>query len=129
KTIVKPYQFIPLLKLLNSERKRIIIADEVGLGKTISAGHIVLELAARGELNNLLVVCLNSIQEKWIDELQNKFNVRINRFEKINDFKNALKNAREHNDNIFGVINYDKFRQNENIEYFINNAIGLDLLI
>src|SRR5690606_33283869 len=64
-----------------------------------------------------------------IDELQNKFNVRINRFEKINDFKNALKNAREHNDNIFGVINYDKFRQNENIEYFINNAIGLDLLI
>src|SRR5690606_34158757 len=70
KTIFKPYQFIPLLKLLNSERKRIIIADEVGLGKTISAGHIVLELAARGELNNLLVVCLNSIQEKWIDELQ-----------------------------------------------------------
>ena len=38
KTIFKPYQFIPLLKLLNSENKRIIVADEVGLGKTISAG-------------------------------------------------------------------------------------------
>jgi superfamily II DNA or RNA helicase len=129
KTIFKPYQFIPLLKLLNSENKRIIVADEVGLGKTISAGHIVLELAARGELNSLLVVCLNSIQEKWIDELHNKFNVRIERFERIHDFKTALKNANEHNDKIFGVINYDKFRDRNNIEYFENNAVRFDLLI
>ena len=129
KTIFKPYQFIPLLKLLNSENKRIIVADEVGLGKTISAGHIVLELAARGELNSLLVVCLNSIQEKWIDELQNKFNVRIKRFEKIQDFKNELTNAKEQNEKIFGVINYDKFRQRKNVEYFENNAISFDLMI
>jgi superfamily II DNA or RNA helicase len=129
KTIFKPYQFIPLLKLLNSENKRIIVADEVGLGKTISAGHIVLELAARGELNSLLVVCLNSIQEKWIDELQNKFNVRIDRFERIQDFKIALNNSQEHNDKIFGVINYDKFRQRKNVEYFEKNAISFDLII
>lgn len=129
KTIFKPYQFIPLLKLLNSENKRIIVADEVGLGKTISAGHIVVELAARDELNSLLVVCLNSIQEKWIDELQNKFNVRINRFEKIRDFKTALSDSQKHNDKIFGVINYDKFRQKKNIEYFENNAICFDLII
>lgn len=129
KTIFKPYQFIPLLKLLNSENKRIIVADEVGLGKTISAGHIVLELAARGELNSLLVICLNSIQEKWIDELLNKFNIRIERFERIQDFKNSLENAKEHNDKIFGVINYDKFRQRKNVEYFENNAISFDLII
>ena len=129
KTIFKPYQFIPLLKLLNSENKRIIVADEVGLGKTISAGHIVLELAARGEMNSLLVVCINSIQEKWIDELQNKFNVRIERFERIKDFKNALNNAQENNDKIFGVINYDKFRQKENVAYFEENAISFDLMI
>ncbi len=129
KTIFKPYQFIPLLKLLNSENKRIIVADEVGLGKTISAGHIVLELAARGELNSLLVVCLNSIQEKWVDELLNKFNVRVERFERIQDFKTALQNAKQHNDKIFGVINYDKFRQRKNVEYFENNAISFDLMI
>jgi superfamily II DNA or RNA helicase len=129
KTIFKPYQFIPLLKLLKSENKRIIIADEVGLGKTISAGHIVLELAARGELKSLLVVCLNSIQEKWIDELQNKFNVRVERFEKIQDFKTTLQNAQEHKDSIFGVINYDKFRQRKNVEYFEKNAISFDLMI
>lgn len=129
KTIFKPYQFIPLLKFLNSENKRIIVADEVGLGKTISAGHIVLELAARGELNSLLVICLNSIQEKWIDELQNKFNVRIKRFETVHDFKTALQKAQEHNEKIFGVINYEKFRQRNNIEYFEKNAICFDLLI
>lgn len=129
KTIFKPYQFIPLLKLLNSDNKRIIVADEVGLGKTISAGHIVLELVARGELNSLLVVCLNSIQEKWIDELKNKFNVHLKKFEGVKDFKTALKNVQENNDKIFGVINYDKFRKKENIEYFENNAIGFDLII
>ena len=129
KTIFKPYQFIPLLKLLNSERRRIIVADEVGLGKTISAGHIVLELASRGELKSMLVVCLNSIQEKWIDELQNKFNIRLKRFEKIQDFKTLLENARKFNDKIFGVINYDKFRQQKNIDYFEKHAIGFDLLI
>lgn len=129
KTIFKPYQFIPLLKLLNSENKRIIVADEVGLGKTISAGHIVLELAGRNELNSLLIVCLNSIQEKWIDELQNKFNVQVERFETIQDFKRAIAKTREHNDKIFGVINYDKFRQRKNIEYFENNAIAFDLII
>lgn len=129
KTIFKPYQFIPLLKLLNSENRRIIVADEVGLGKTISAGHIVLELAARGELNSLLIVCLNSIQEKWIDELQNKFNVRVERFESIQDFKTALQNAKQHNDKIFGVINYDKFRNRADIEYFEKNAISFDLII
>ncbi len=129
KTIFKPYQFIPLLKLLNSEKKRIIVADEVGLGKTISAGHIVLELAARGELNSLLIVCLNSIQEKWIDELQNKFNIRVKRFESVSEFKNSLNNIQKHNDKIFGVINYEKFRQSKNIEYFQNNAVGFDLLV
>ena len=47
KTLFRAYQFKPLLKFLNSDNKRILVADEVGLGKTIEAGHIMLEMKAR----------------------------------------------------------------------------------
>lgn len=57
RTLFRPYQFKPLLKFLNSGNKRILIADEVGLGKTIEAGHIMMELKARGEFHNALVIC------------------------------------------------------------------------
>ena len=46
RTLFRPYQFKPLLKFLNSDNRRLLIADEVGLGKTIEAGHIMLELKA-----------------------------------------------------------------------------------
>ena len=70
KTIFKAYQFKPLLKFLNSRNHRILIADEVGLGKTIEAGHIMLELHSRRELKNALIVCPKSLQEKWQAELK-----------------------------------------------------------
>ena len=129
KTLFKPYQFIPLLKLIKSEKRRVIVADEVGLGKTISAGHIVLELAARNELKSLLVICLNSLQEKWEDELLNKFNIRLKKFDSVKEFKKAIEDSNNHGEPIFGIINFDKFRQKSNIEYFEQNAIKFDLVI
>ena len=129
KTLFKPYQFIPLLKLIKSEKKRVIVADEVGLGKTISAGHIALELAARNELKSLLVICLNSIQEKWEDELLNKFNIRLKKFQTVKEFKKAIEDSKNHRDPIFGIINFDKFRQKSDEEFFKENAIIFDLII
>ena len=64
KTIFKAYQFKPLLKFFNSRNHRVLIADEVGLGKTIEAGHIMLELHSRRELKNALIACPKSLQEK-----------------------------------------------------------------
>ena len=51
------YQFKPVLKLLNSASRGILIADEVGLGKTIEAGLIWTELRSRFDLQPLLVLC------------------------------------------------------------------------
>lgn len=68
-----PYQFKPILKFINSPTERLIIADEVGLGKTIEAALIWLELQARRNAQRLLVVCPKILSEKWRDELRTKF--------------------------------------------------------
>jgi ATP-dependent helicase HepA len=67
-----PYQFRPVLKLINSDRPRLLIADEVGVGKTIEAGLILKELQARSELKSVLVICPKPLiaERKWLEELK-----------------------------------------------------------
>jgi len=67
------FQFKPVVKILNSASKGLLIADEVGLGKTIEAGLVWKELVARYDVQRLLVVCPKSLQEKWRFELSSKF--------------------------------------------------------
>jgi SNF2 family DNA or RNA helicase len=74
-TVFHAYQFKPVVKLLNSATKGLLIADEVGLGKTIEAGLIWKELVARYDRKRLLVVCPKSLQQKWRAELRQKFSV------------------------------------------------------
>ena len=69
------HQFKPVVKMLESPTGNVLIADEVGLGKTIEAGLIWTELAARFKYNRLLVVCPKVLCEKWRDELGNKFGI------------------------------------------------------
>lgn len=68
-----PYQFKPLVKFLDSPKQRILICDEVGLGKTIEAGLILTELRARQTINRVLVVCPSNLREKWRLELRRRF--------------------------------------------------------
>lgn len=68
-----PYQFKPVIKFVNSPTERLILADEVGLGKTIEAALIWIELQARRQAKRLLVVCPNLLADKWRDELRDKF--------------------------------------------------------
>ena len=69
------YQYKPVLTFLESPSSGILIADEVGLGKTIEAGLIWTELRARFDARRLLVVCPAMLREKWCDELSNRFGV------------------------------------------------------
>ncbi len=68
-----PHQYKPLLTLLDSPINGLLIADEVGLGKTIEAGLIWTELRARHNMRRLLVVCPAMLREKWKDELSSRF--------------------------------------------------------
>jgi len=68
-----PYQFKPLLKFLESSRNRLLICDEVGLGKTIEAGLLLLELRARQTMRLVLIVCPSNLRGKWRLEMRNRF--------------------------------------------------------
>ena len=68
-----PYQFKPLLKFLDNPSQRILIADDVGLGKTVEAGYILKELRARHELERVLVVVPARLRVKWKTELERRF--------------------------------------------------------
>jgi superfamily II DNA or RNA helicase len=68
-----PHQFKPVLKFLESPEGRLLIADEVGLGKTIEATYIWKELQAREGARRLLVICPAMLREKWRDDLQQRF--------------------------------------------------------
>lgn len=107
KTLFKAYQFKPLLKFLSSNSRRILIADEVGLGKTIEAGHIMLELKAREEFKSALIICPNSLKLKWQTELNDKFGLSFKIYESLND---AIEDLRAHPQTARGILNYEKIR-------------------
>ncbi len=70
------YQYKPVLSYLESPAKGLLIADEVGLGKTIEAGLIWTELRIRYDARRLVVVCPAMLREKWKLELQKRFAVQ-----------------------------------------------------
>lgn len=70
-----PHQYRPVLTLLDSPANGLLIADEVGLGKTIEAGLIWTELRARFDMRRLLIVCPAVLRQKWQAELRNRFGV------------------------------------------------------
>lgn len=67
-----PYQFRPVLKLIRSDRPRLLIADGVGVGKTIEAGLILREMQARHDIRSVLVICPKPlvVERKWERELR-----------------------------------------------------------
>jgi len=71
----RPYQFVPLLMALQLEPVRMLLADDVGIGKTIEAGLIARELLDRGNVNRLAVICPPYLCDQWQKELYQKFNI------------------------------------------------------
>ena len=65
-----PFQYKPLLRLLRADRHRLLIADEVGVGKTIEAGLILRELQARRNVQRVLIMCPKALVTKWQTEMR-----------------------------------------------------------
>lgn len=69
----RPYQLVPLLMALRQPTVRLLIADDVGVGKTIEAGLVAAELLAEGSARGLAVLCAPALAEQWQAELAAKF--------------------------------------------------------
>jgi len=71
----RPYQLVPLMMALRLDPVRLLIADDVGIGKTIEAGLVARELLDRGEIQRLTVLCPPHLAEQWQKELAEKFHI------------------------------------------------------
>lgn len=71
----RAYQLVPLLMALRQDPVRLLIADDVGIGKTIEAALIARELLDRGEIQRVTVLCPPHLVEQWVRELHNRFHL------------------------------------------------------
>lgn len=112
KTVFRPYQFRPVLKMLNSAHQRLLIADEVGLGKTIEAGLLWTELEARSErLTRVLVVCPAMLVEKWRAEMRRRFDRDLTILDKkgLEWLVEQLRTGRDDRP-ILGIVSLERLR-------------------
>lgn len=128
--LFEPYQYKPLLRVLDSPDRRLLIADEVGLGKTIEAGLILTELEARQHLDKVLVVCPSRLRDKWREELNRKFDqdFDIHSSQSLREYITRASEAPERS-RLRGIISIQTLR-NEELSDLLEGRIGyLDVVI
>jgi len=128
----EPHQYKPLVKFLNSENNRVLIADEVGLGKTIEAGMIYKEIDKREELKISLIVVPSSLTYKWQEELNIRFDEYFTIY-KTNQFLNFIDEVENYssskliNEKI--IISYHTLRDERVMKKLNNSFFEVDFLI
>ncbi len=130
RTKFRVYQFKPALKFLNSREQRILIADEVGLGKTIEAGIIYLELKARLELERVLVVCPSGLTSKWRYEFRTRFDEDFAVLDKtaIRYFLSEYR-RRAHKPSLRAICSLETLRRSEFTDEIQELGVSFDLVI
>lgn len=132
RTNVEPYQFKPAMKFFESSNQRLFIADEVGLGKTIEAGIIYLELKARNDdLKRVLVVCPSGLRYKWKDEMFNRFSEEFEVIENASQFRERLNRYREYGDAVRfkAIVSMETIRRKQLNDLIGDVGLTLDLVM
>lgn len=129
RTLFRPYQFRPVLKMLTGVNQRLLIADEVGLGKTIEAGLIWSELEFRSPLESVLVVCPSALKHKWQSEMKNRFDRELKDLSSpvLADWLEGLERGRP--DKLTAVASLEGLRTSKYLDKMVELAPRFDLVI
>lgn len=126
------YQFKPLLKFLASDRRRLLIADEVGLGKTIEAGYILQEERARFGAHRVLVVCPAKLRPKWQNELWQRFCEDFEILDRAGFLNKAILREGQSDrglPRLAAIVSLESLRSNSVIDAIEEHGAPIDLLI
>ena len=125
-----PYQYKPLLKFLASDNQRLLIADEVGLGKTIEAGLILSELRQRTNLRRVLIACPAKLMHKWRIEMRDKFQEEF-RILKAPEMRELIAEVIEHDSlkEFRGICSLESLRSRALVNELKDGGVDFDLVI
>ena len=130
RTIFRPYQFRPILRLLSSGSMRLLVADEVGLGKTIEAGLVWTELDARRQADRVLIVCPSMLVGKWRGEMEQRFGYDLDELNgtALDDMLEKFEEDRFPN-RFHGVVSVERLRVWGGLERLAQLAPRFDLIV
>jgi SNF2 family DNA or RNA helicase len=112
KTDLLPHQILLTHKIVEARRRRFLIADEVGLGKTIETGMIIRELNSRKEAERILIICPAGLTRNWQDELRDCFRMHFDIFG--TDFTDANPYAWERHNHV--IVSIDTIKKTQRLE-------------
>lgn len=121
----RPYQMVPLILALKQEKVRLMISDDVGIGKTLESLIIAKELLDRREINRFAVICLPHLCEQWQNEIKDKFGLeaQIIRSSTITSLEKKLRADQNiFRDIPFQVISIDYIKQDTRRNTFLDHC-------